>query len=105
VKAPRQPPIMIGMADRNQDELNALNRKGLPDVMAAALRGTNQAYAEAAPPAADLVVPMLSERIMGQRMRMLRLGHVVEGRLMGPNPCGQPGVEAYKRNMNAILRS
>jgi glucose-6-phosphate isomerase len=29
---------------------------------------------------------------------------VAEGRLIGINPYGQPGVEAYKRNMNAILR-
>ena len=29
---------------------------------------------------------------------------VVEGRLMGVNPYGQPGVEAYKRNMKAILK-
>jgi hypothetical protein len=40
---PRQhSPILIGMADRNEDDLNALNRKGLPDLMQAALVGTNQ---------------------------------------------------------------
>ena len=35
---------------------------------------------------------------------MLMLATVVEGRLIGINPYGQPGVEAYKKNMNAILR-
>jgi len=29
---------------------------------------------------------------------------VVEGRLMGINPYGQPGVEAYKKNMKALLK-
>ena len=41
---------------------------------------------------------------MGQFMQMLMLATVVEGRLLGVNPYGQPGVEAYKRNMTAILK-
>jgi len=104
VKTPRHPPIMIGMADKNQDELNQFNRKGLPDIMSAAVRGTNQAYCEAARPTADLILPALSEHTLGQLMQMLMLATVVEGRLMGVNPYGQPGVEAYKRNMIAILK-
>jgi glucose-6-phosphate isomerase len=35
---------------------------------------------------------------------MLMLATVVEGRLIGINPYGQPGVEAYKKHMNAFLR-
>jgi glucose-6-phosphate isomerase len=41
---------------------------------------------------------------MGQLMQMLMLATVVEGRLMGVNPYGQPGVEAYKENMKAVLK-
>ena len=33
----------------------------------------------------------------------LMLATIVEGRLMGINPYGQPGVEKYKQNMNRIL--
>ena len=105
IKAPTQPPIMIGMSDHNQDDLNAYNRKSYPDLLDAALRGTNQAYAEVARPTADLVLPVLSEHTMGQLLQMLMLATVVEGRLLGVNPYGQPGVEAYKRNMKALLRS
>jgi glucose-6-phosphate isomerase len=104
VKTSRTPPIMVGMADHNQDDLNALSRKGLPDILTAALQGTNQAYAQSARPTADLVLPTLSEHTMGQLMQMLMLATVVEGRLTGINPYGQPGVEAYKRNMVALLR-
>ncbi len=104
VRTPRHPAIMVGMSDRNEDELNALNRKGYPDLMEAALRGTNQAYFDAARPTADLLVPTLSEHTMGQLMQMLMLATVVEGRLMGVNPYGQPGVEAYKTNMKALLK-
>jgi glucose-6-phosphate isomerase len=105
IKSPVQPPITVGMSDRNEDELNQFNRRSLADIMHAALRGTNQAYFDAARPTADLVVPMLSEHVMGQLMQMLMLATVVEGRLLGINPYGQPGVEAYKRNMQAILKA
>jgi glucose-6-phosphate isomerase len=105
LKSPRTLPIPIGMADRNEDELNALSRKTLPNVLDAALRGANQAYAEVARPTADLILPTLSEHTMGQLMQMLMLATVVEGRLMGINPYGQPGVEAYKHNMLAILKT
>ncbi|HKI31660.1 MAG TPA: glucose-6-phosphate isomerase [Gemmataceae bacterium] len=104
VRGPRHPPILIGMADRNEDDLNALNRKGLPDLMQAALRATNQVYFEAARPTADLIVPTLSEHTMGQLLQMLMLATVVEGRLMGVNPYGQPGVEAYKKYVKAALK-
>jgi glucose-6-phosphate isomerase len=105
VKTPKQPAIMIGMADRNEDDLNQYNRKGLPDVMQSALRGTNHAYYEVSRPTADLVLPTLSEHTMGQLLQMLMLATVIEGRLLGVNPYGQPGVEAYKRNMKTELKS
>ncbi len=105
VKACSQPPIMVGMADRNEDDLNQYNRKGLPDVMQAAFQGTNKAYADVARPTADIVMPTISEHTMGQLMQMLMLATVVEGRLMGVNPYGQPGVEMYKKNMQALLKT
>lgn len=105
VKNPHGVPIGVGMADRNEDELNAYNRKGLPDLLNAALHGVNQAYYDVARPTADLVMPSLSEHTMGQLFQMLMLATVVEGRLMGINPYGQPGVEEYKRNMREILQS
>jgi len=104
VKAPRAQPIAVGMADHNEDDLNSLNRKTLPDIMDAAFRGTNEAYFEAARPTANIVVPVLSEHTMGQLMQMLMLATVIEGRLMGINPYGQPGAEIYKRHMRQALK-
>jgi glucose-6-phosphate isomerase len=104
VKGTRHAPIQIGMADRNEDELNQFSRKTLPDVLGAAYRGTNEAYAEVARPTTEIMVPSLSEHTMGQLMQMLMLATVVEGRLMGINPYGQPGVQAYKDRMMRILK-
>ena len=55
-------------------------------------------------PTADLHLPRLDEASLGQFFQMLMLATVVEGRLIGINPYGQPGVEAYKKHMNANLR-
>ena len=73
-------------------------------MLRAATAGTNQAYREDNRPTADLHLPRLDEFALGQLFQMLMLATVVEGRLIGINPYGQPGVEAYKKNMNAILR-
>jgi len=87
----------------NQDDLNKYAGKGLPEVLSAALQGTNQAYADVNRPTTDLVLPKLDAYNIGALLQILMLATVTEGRVMGVNPYGQPGVEDYKRNMNAIL--
>lgn len=96
--------LNLGGADYNQDQLDELAAKTLPEVLTAAIAGTNQAYADDNRPTADLVLPTLDEHTMGQFLQLMMLATVVEGRLIDINPYGQPGVEAYKKNMNAILR-
>lgn len=105
VRSAKHSPIMVGMADRNEDDLNQFSRRSLPDILEAAIKGTNQAYQEAARPGADLLMPTLSEHTVGQLMQMLMLATVIEGRLSNINPYGQPGVEAYKKNMMANLKA
>lgn len=103
VTNPRTQALRVGMADNDQDELNQFSRKSVPDILKAAFDGTNQAYHDVARPTANILVPQLTEHTMGQLLQMLMLATVVEGRLLGINPYGQPGVEAYKRNMKRIL--
>jgi glucose-6-phosphate isomerase len=104
VEQPRSEPARIGRSELDQDGLNELADKTLPDILAAALVGTNKAYRDDNRPTADIRVPRLDEYTLGQLFQMFMLATVTEGRLMVINPYGQPGVEAYKRNMNAILR-
>jgi glucose-6-phosphate isomerase len=105
VKSPKHQPIVVGMSDRNEDDLNQFSRKSFPDILDAAVKGTNQAYLESARPTADIVIPAINEHTIGQLMQMLMLATVVEGRLANINPYGQPGVEAYKRNMMTALKA
>ncbi len=105
VKAPHAVPIGIQMADHNEDDLNQYNRRGLPDVTQAARKAVNQAHWEVGRPTADLVLPALSEHAMGQLLQMLMLATVVEARLMGVNPYGQPAGDAYRRNVQQALKA
>ncbi len=96
--------LSIDDSQRDQDRLNELAGITWPEIMAAACQGTDEAYLAAARPTTTLTLPKLNEPSLGQLMQMLMLATVAEGRLLGVNPYGQPGVEAYKRNMNRILR-
>jgi len=102
---PRQKPIGIPNRSDDFDQLNQFSNLDLPTVLHAAINGTNQAYADDRRPTADLILPTIDEHVLGQLFQHLMLATVVEGKLIGVNPYGQPGVEAYKTNMNAILRT
>lgn len=104
LKGVRSAPIALGMADRNQDDLNALCRKTLPDLSHAVQQALAQAELETARPAANLVLPGLTEHSLGQLMQLLMLATVVEGRLMGINPYGHPGLDGLTRRVRSLLR-
>ena len=100
----RHESLPIGASQRDQDQLNEIADRTLPDVMTAAINGTNQAYQEDHRPTTNLHLPAADEASLGQFFQMMMLATVAEGRLLGINPYGQPGVEKYKINMNRLLR-
>lgn len=97
-------PLVVGRSDLDQDKLNEFADRTLPELMSAAIAGTNQSYRDDGRPTADIHLPQLREATLGQLLQMLMIATVVEGRLMGINPYGQPGVEGYKKNMMRQLR-
>ena len=103
VESWRQDALTVERSQRDHDGLNRIADKSLPEIMSAAIDGTNAAYRDDARPTADIRMPHVNEFTMGQLFQMLMLATVVEGRLLGINPYGQPGVEAYKRHMQKNL--
>ena len=97
-------PLPVGSSERNEDRLNDLAEQTLPELMTAAIAGTNEAYRADGRPTADLHLPACDEWSLGQFFQMMMLATVVEGRLLGINPYGQPGVQKYKEKMTRILR-
>ncbi|MFM9010223.1 MAG: glucose-6-phosphate isomerase [Planctomycetota bacterium] len=107
VGEPRRDRIVLpplGPYAANQDKLDDRVGKTWPEMLAAAVAGTNEAYAGAKRPTADILLPRIDEHVIGQLLQMLMLATVVEGRLVGTNPYGQPGVEQYKQFMMRRLR-
>ncbi len=104
VAEPYRVALAIEKSNFDQDKLNELAGKTLPDILCAAIRGTNEAYNEDFRRPAFIRLPRLDEFCLGQLLQMLMIATVAEGRMMGVNPYGQPGVQAYKKNMSAILR-
>ena len=105
VKSPQSVPIVMGMADHNEDGLNTYNRKSMAELTRAALEAVNQGMYEVGRPTCDIALPGLSEHAMGQLLQMLMLATIVEGRLMGINPYSAPSAEGYRRTMDKILKA
>jgi glucose-6-phosphate isomerase len=103
VDRPRRETLAVGTSEFNQDDLNRISNKTVFDIMNAAIEGNKLAYQEVNRPTTDIVLPGVSEHVLGQLYQMLMLATAVEGYLIGINPYGQPGVEAYKKHMNALL--
>lgn len=103
VDSVRTDPLAVGHSEWNQDSLNDLADKALRDIMSAAIKGTNEALHADGRPTTDIHLPQIDTHALGQLFQMLMIATVVEGRLLGINPYGQPGVEQYKANMNRNL--
>lgn len=103
VRKSRRKDISVPNSEYDQDELNQLSGVTYHEMLNAALNGTNMALREANRPTLDIHMASLDERHVGQLLQFFMLATVAEGRLLGINPYGQPGVEAYKKNMKSIL--
>jgi glucose-6-phosphate isomerase len=99
----RSAPLKMLSHSLDHDQLNQLAGVDMSTILQAAIDGTNQAYADDRRPTTDLMMPTIDAHTIGQVFQMLMLATVLEGRLVGTNPYGQPGVEAYKKNMQANL--
>jgi len=95
--------LPVGKSEFDQDKLNEIAGKSLPELMSAAIQGTNEAYKSDGRPTIDLHLPTTDVTVMGQYFQWLMIATVVEGRLLGINPYGQPGVQMYKGAMKRIL--
>ena len=96
-------PVRIATSAWNQDQLNSLAGRSYPEMMQAAVESTNASYRDDGRPTANITLPGTDEFSLGQLFQMFMLATVVEGRVMGVNPYGQPGVEGYKRYLKASL--
>ena len=87
----------------NVDGLNFLSGKPLSFVAEQALRGTILAHVDGGVPNILIRMPQISESSVGYLIYFFEYVCGLSGYLLGVNPFDQPGVEAYKKNMFALL--
>ena len=89
--------------EENLDGLNFLQGKRVDEVNKMAELGTQLAHVDGGVPNMRIVMPSLNEYYIGELIYFFERACGISGYLEGVNPFDQPGVEAYKKNMFALL--
>lgn len=87
----------------NLDGLNFLSNQEMSKVNRRAMEGTVLAHTQGGVPNILLEIPEISEEEYGYLVYFFEKACGISGYMMGVNPFDQPGVEAYKKNMFALL--
>ena len=93
----------IPYSDDDGDNLNYLTGKPLSFVREMAFQGTLDAHHDGGVPAMVLRMPHMDARTLGELFYFFELACGISGHVLQVNPFNQPGVEAYKKNMFALL--
>ncbi len=102
VEKPQQNLVIAEDAD-NLDGLNFLAGKSLSEVNHMAELGVTLAHVDGGVPNVRMVIPEINEYYIGQLIYLFERACGISGYMLGVNPFDQPGVEAYKGNMFALL--
>lgn len=95
--------VVIKANDDNLDGLNFLADKTLNYVNLKASQGTALAHVDGGVPNLAVRVPKLDAYNFGKLVYFFEKACGISGYVLGVNPFNQPGVEAYKKNMFALL--
>lgn len=87
----------------NRDGLNYIAGKRIDEVNKMAELGTMLAHVDGGVPNIHIQIPILDAYYLGQMIYFFEKACGISGYLLGVNPFDQPGVEAYKKNMFALL--
>jgi len=95
--------LLFPADDENLDGLNFLAGKRVDEVNKMAELGTRLAHVDGGVPNIRISVPELNAYYLGQLIYFFEIACGISGNVLGVNPFNQPGVEAYKKNMFALL--
>ncbi len=96
--------IVIGSDEQNLDQLNYLAGQRVEHCNAMAQLGTRLAHIDGGVPQIVVSIERIDEKNLGAIFYFFEFACGVSAYLLGINPFNQPGVEAYKKNMFALLR-
>ena len=96
--------VVIGFDGQNLDQLNYLSGQHVEHCNKMAQLGTQLAHIDGGVPQMEVSVERLDEASLGALFYFFEFACGVSAYTLGINPFNQPGVEAYKKNMFALLR-
>lgn len=95
--------LRIPFDTENADGLNFIAQKKISEVNKMAELGTMIAHVDGDLPNILIYMDALNEENIGQLIYFFEMACAISGYLLGVNPFDQPGVEAYKNNMFALI--
>ena len=95
--------IRIPLADDDLDQLNYIAGRRLSEVNRTAETATILAHVDGGVPNIIIQIPEISATTIGELIYFFEMGCALSGYMLEVNPFDQPGVEAYKKNMFALL--
>ena len=95
--------LTIPLEKDDSDQLNYMAGKRLSEVNHSAESGTILAHNDGNVPIINISIPTLDEFYIGQMIYFFEMACAISGYILDVNPFDQPGVEAYKKNMFALL--
>ena len=95
--------LKIPKDDKNLDNFNCVAGKDLDFVNKQAYQATAMAHLEGGVPNMTITIPAYEAKYLGQLYYFFEKAVALSGYLLGVNPFDQPGVEAYKTKMFALL--
>ena len=95
--------VIIESDEQNLDGLNFLAGKHVEECNAMAELGTKLAHIDGGVPQLGVTVEKIDEYNLGQLFYFFEKACGISAYILGVNPFNQPGVEAYKKNMFALL--
>ena len=95
--------VIIESDEQNLDGLNFLAGKHVEECNAMAELGTKLAHIDGGVPQLGVSVEKIDEYNLGQLFYFFEKACGISAYILGVNPFNQPGVEAYKKNMFALL--
>ena len=95
--------VVIEADSENLDGLNYLAGKRISEVNRMAELGVQLAHVDGGVPNLRVEIPEISAEVIGSLLYFFEKACGISGYLLGVNPFDQPGVEAYKKNMFALL--
>ena len=95
--------VVIEADKENLDGLNFLAGKRISEVNRMAELGVQLAHIDGGVPNIRIEIPEISARTIGGLLYFFEKACGISGYILGVNPFDQPGVEAYKKNMFALL--